>query len=163
MDEELLVRKIRDGTVIDHIPAGNALNVIKILGVAGEDGSRLSIIMNTESSKLGKKDIVKIEGRELTMDEVNIIALIAPNATINIIRGYKVVSKKTVSIPDTVEGVVKCANPNCITNLSREKVIPKFNVVSKEPLLLKCIYCERYTTREDILKQFIIGGGVAED
>ena len=157
MDKGLLVRKIRDGTVIDHIPPGNALNVIRILGIAGEDGSRLSIIMNTDSSKLGKKDIVKIEGRELTMDEVDIIALIAPTATINIIRDYEVVSKKDVSIPDTVEGVVKCANPNCISNAGREKAIPKFKVVSKDPLILKCIYCERYTTREDILRQFIAG------
>lgn len=156
MDEGLLVRKIRDGTVIDHIPAGNALNVIRILGIAGNSGSRLSIIMNTDSSKLGKKDIVKIEGRELTMDEVDIISLIAPTATINIVRDYKVVKKEKVSIPDIIEDVIRCANPSCITNLEREKIKPRFKVVSKDPLLLKCVYCERYTTREDILRQFII-------
>lgn len=160
VDRGLLVRRIRDGTVIDHIPAGNALNVIKILGIDGDEGIRLAIIMNTDSSKLGKKDIVKIEGRELTMDEVSIIALIAPTATINIIREYRVYRKEKVDVPDTVEGIIRCSNPNCISNQDRETAKPKFRVLSKEPLLLECVYCERYTTRDDILRQFVSRSGV---
>ena len=154
MSEKLLVRKIKDGTVIDHIPSGNALRVLKVLGISGEEGMRISIVMNTDSGKLGKKDIIKIEGRELNIKEVNIIALIAPTATINIIRNYRVVSKENVEIPDYIEDIVKCANPNCITN--RESGLKsRFETISKDPLLLKCVYCDRYTTLEDIYRQFI--------
>lgn len=154
MEEELLVRKIRSGTVIDHISAGNALNVLKILGIKGSEGYRVAIVMNVESKKLGLKDIVKVEGRELAPKEVNMIALIAPKATINIIRDYKVVKKVRVKLPKIINGIVKCSNPNCITNRPREYVKPRFKVVSEEPLILQCLYCERYTTKEDIVKQF---------
>ncbi len=154
MSRELIVRKIKHGTVIDHIPAGNALNVLRILGIRGDEGFRIAVVMNVESRKLGRKDIVKIEGRELVSEEVSIIALIAPTATINIIRNYEVVHKERVKLPDTIEGIVRCSNPNCITNQPRESARPKFRVVSRDPLLLQCTYCERYTTKEDILKQF---------
>lgn len=149
-----MVRKIRNGTVIDHISAGNALNVLKILGIRGSEGYRVAIVMNVESKKLGLKDIVKVEGRELAPKEVNMIALIAPKATINIIRDYKVVKKVRVKLPRIIDGIVKCSNPNCITNRPREHVKPRFKVVSEEPLILQCLYCERYTTREDVVKQF---------
>ena len=154
MSEKLLVRKIRNGTVIDHIPSGNALRVLKVLGITGEEGMRISIVMNTDSGKLGKKDIIKIEGRELNIKEVNIIALIAPTATINIIRNYRVVSKESVEIPDYIKDIVKCANPNCITN-QEDDLKPRFETISKNPLLLRCVYCDRYTTLEDIYRQFI--------
>jgi len=154
MGEKLLVRKIKDGTVIDHIPSGNALRVLKVLGISGEEGMRISIVMNTDSGKLGKKDIIKIEGKELNIKEVNIIALIAPTATINIIRNYRVVSKENVEIPDYIEDIVKCANPNCITNRESD-LKSRFETISKNPLLLKCVYCDRYTTLEDIYRQFI--------
>lgn len=157
MSSGLLVQKIRDGTVIDHIPAGSALDVLKILGVDFKGGNRIAIIMNTDSDKYGKKDIVKIEGKELTMEEVNIISLIAPHATINIIRGFRVVRKEKVSIPDFIENIIRCSNPNCISNIDRETATPKFDVVSKSPLLLRCRYCERNTDREDILRQFTEG------
>ena len=154
MSRELIVRKIKHGTVIDHIPAGNALNVLKILGIRGDEGFRVAIIMNVESKKLGRKDIVKVEGRELNPEEVNKIALIAPTATINIVRDYKVVVKLKVKIPDVIEGIVRCVNPNCITNSEREPIKPKFRVVSRDPVKLQCVYCGRYLTREDIAKQF---------
>jgi len=154
MSEKLLVRKIKDGTVIDHIPAGNALNVLKVLGITGKEGFRISIVMNTDSVKLGKKDIIKIEGREVNMDEVNIIALIAPTATINIIREYKVAKKEKVKVPEHIEGIIRCANPNCITNLEKD-LKTRFKVVSRKPLILKCLYCDRYTTLEDLYRQFI--------
>ncbi|RLE89720.1 MAG: aspartate carbamoyltransferase regulatory subunit [Thermoprotei archaeon] len=154
MKRELIVRKIEHGTVIDHIPAGNALNVLRILGIRGNEGFRVAVVMNVESRKLGRKDIVKIEGRELASEEVSIIALIAPTATINIIRNYEVVYKERVKLPDIIEGIVRCSNPNCITNQPKEGARPKFRVVSRDPLLLQCTYCERYTTKEDILKQF---------
>lgn len=154
MSQELLVRKIKDGTVIDHIPAGMALHVLRILRITGKEGNRISIVINTDSRKLRLKDIVKIEGRELSAEEVNTIALIAPTATINIIRNYEVVMKYKVEVPPFIEGIVKCSNPNCITNQDREGAVAKFEVRCREPLILKCVYCERYTTRDDIIKQF---------
>ena len=109
--------------------------------------------MNVPSKRMGKKDIVKIEGRELKAEEVDKIALIAPNATINIIRDYKVVDKKRVQLPKVIKNIVRCANPACISN-SNEPVQPTFYVESQEPLYLKCHYCGYLMERDEILKQF---------
>ncbi|MDM7913205.1 MAG: aspartate carbamoyltransferase regulatory subunit, partial [Methanotrichaceae archaeon] len=109
---ELRVKPIKNGTVIDHIAGGQALNVLKILGISGTTDATVSVVMNVESKKLGKKDIVKVEDRELKEEEVNKIALIAPAATINIIRDYSVVEKRTVDLPDEIVGVVRCQNPS---------------------------------------------------
>jgi aspartate carbamoyltransferase regulatory subunit len=153
VEKELRVSKIKDGTVIDHITAGYALAVLRIIGLTGREGNIISILMNVPSQKLGKKDIVKVENRELKEDEVHKIALIAPNATINIIRNYEVVEKNKVKLPKIIKGVIKCANSTCITN-SGEPVQPTFIVESVEPLKLRCHYCRIVMTREDIIKQF---------
>ncbi len=150
VEKQLIVTKIKNGTVIDHIPAGMSLHVLNILGITGREGYRIALVMNVESSKIGKKDIIKIENRELDSKEVNKIALIAPTATINIIRNYEVVSKVKVELQDVIEGIVKCPNPNCITNQSREPIKPKFIVVQKVPIKLKCVYCGRYITKDEI-------------
>lgn len=152
MSGELVVRRISDGTVIDHIPAGRALRVLSILGITGEEGYMVSLVMNVYSNKLGKKDIVKVEGRELSGEEVNKIALIAPTATINIIRDYDVVEKRKVKLPEKVD-IVRCVNPNCVTNAPREAVRPVFRVLSREPLKLVCEYCGEYLTEEDVIAQ----------
>lgn len=149
-EKELRVRKIQDGTVIDHISAGTALEVVKILGLTGKEGSTISILINTPSSKLVKKDVVKIEGRELDTKEVDKIALISPRATINIIRNYEVVEKQRVSLPPIINGFPRCVNPNCIIN-SREPALPSFYVVSKEPVRIRCRYCNVIMELEDIL------------
>ena len=154
LSEELVVRKIKDGTVIDHIPAGQALNVLRIMGIKGFEGNRIAIVMNVESRKIGKKDIVKIENREIAPEEINKIALIAPNATINIIRDYKVIKKEKVVLPEKIKNIVKCINPTCITNQERESIVSSFRLVSKNPIILLCEYCERYLLQEDIIKQF---------
>jgi len=152
----LRVAKIREGTVIDHISAGNALVVLRILGITGREGFIVSVAMNVPSKKLGRKDIVKIEGRELSREEVDKIALIAPRATINIIRDYKVVRKHRVRLPKVIKNIVRCINPACITN-EREPVEPKFYVVSEEPLRLKCHYCGRIMEWPDILASLYEG------
>ena len=149
----LRVSKIKDGTVIDHITSGHALDVVKILGITGKSGNIVTIAMNVPSKRMGKKDIIKIEGRELKAEEVDKIALIAPNATINIIRDYKVVDKKRVQLPKVIKNIVRCANPACISN-SNEPVQPTFYVESQEPLYLKCHYCGYLMERDEILKQF---------
>ncbi|MEM1767462.1 MAG: aspartate carbamoyltransferase regulatory subunit [Candidatus Bathyarchaeia archaeon] len=98
----LYVSKIRNGTVIDHITGGHALDVIKILGITGRENRIITIAMNVPSKRYGVKDIVKIEGRELNPQEVHKIALLAPHSTIKIIRDYNVVEKIIVKLPSVI-------------------------------------------------------------
>ena len=149
LKKEMRVRPIKHGTVIDHITAGQALNVLKILGISGTTTAVVSVAMNVPSGVLEKKDIVKIEDRELKEEEVDRISLIAPDATINIIRDFEVIGKHRVELPENLEGVMKCDNPNCISN-TIEPVISKFTV-NKKPVELRCIYCDH-----------VISEGIAE-
>jgi len=151
--EELRIRKIAEGTVIDHIPAGYALAVLRILGITGREGTEVSVAMNVSSSKLGRKDIVKIERKELRPQELDKIALVAPRATINIIKGFTVHEKQRVKLPQSIVNVVRCANPACVSN-SREPIQPTFHVRSDDPLLLECHYCHRVMEKDDVIKQF---------
>ncbi len=151
--QELYVKKIRNGTVIDHISAGHALDVLKILGISGHEGNIVSIALNVASKAQGKKDIVKVESRELEPGEVDKIALIAPSATINIIRDYEVAEKTRVKLPGTIGGIVRCANPSCVSNAG-EPVAPRFKVEKEDPLRLRCFYCARIMEKPDVLKQF---------
>ncbi|MCK4937410.1 MAG: aspartate carbamoyltransferase regulatory subunit [Methanosarcinales archaeon] len=144
LGKELRVHPIRDGTVIDHINAGQAMNVLKILGITGSSSAVISVAMNVSSKDIEFKDIVKIEGRELKDKEVDKISLISPNATINIIRDFGVAGKHRVKLPEMVESMVRCANPNCISN-TNEPVTSKFEVKS-DPIRLRCIYCEHVIT-----------------
>src|SRR5512136_1094538 len=139
--KELKVTPIKDGTVIDHITPGHALKVLHVLKIPETTSSVVSILMNVNGKK-GKKDIVKIENRELDPKELDKIALIAPKATINIIREYEVVKKHIVELPNEVVGLTKCSNPTCISN-THEPVESRFHVVSRDPLRIKCYYCER--------------------
>ncbi len=149
IEKEMRVRRIEHGTVIDHITAGQALNVLRILGVSGTTSAVVSVAMNVPSGAIGSKDIVKVEDRELEEEEVDRISLIAPNATINIIRDFEVIEKYRVDLPERIDGVVKCSNPNCISN-TNEPVISKF-LVNKKPVELRCIYCDH-----------VISEGIAE-
>jgi len=153
IETELRVSKIRNGTVIDHITSGHALDVVRILGITGKEEGPITVAINVPSKTLKRKDIVKIEGRELKPQEVHKIALIAPHASINIIRDYKVVRKEEVKLPKTIDNIIKCANPACISN-SNEPVKTKFYVESEEPLLLKCHYCGYIVEKKDVLQQF---------
>lgn len=146
--KELQVSAIENGTVIDHIPADKLFDVINVLGIAKMENA-MAFGTNLRSSKLGKKAIVKIWDKFLEDDEVNKLALVAPSAKINIIRGYEVVEKKTVNVPDRVESIVKCMNPKCITN--HEYVPTKFDVVNTSPIVLKCHYCEKLTDEKHIV------------
>lgn len=148
---ELKVKPIENGTVIDHIPANKALQVLKILGLPKE-GTNVTLAMNVHS-KLGFKDIVKFENRELEHDEIDKISLIAPNATINIIRDYEIVSKNQVRLVEQLDGIVKCTNPKCISNTS-EPLESKFYLVESDPITLRCHYCERLVQADEVSKQF---------
>ena len=149
----LRVSKIKEGTVIDHITGGHALDVIKILGIKGRAEGVVTVAMNVPSKRHGTKDVVKVEGRELNPKEVDKIALLAPHATINIIRDYKVAEKERVKLPKVIRGIVKCANPACISN-SSEPVQSTFYVEKEDPLRLRCHYCGYIMEKQDVLKQF---------
>ena len=151
MKKELKIPRIKNGTVIDHITAGNAVKVLHILGIPRSTSSVVSVAINVKS-KLGKKDIVKVENRELDPQEVDKIALIAPKATINIIRDYDVAKKHKVELPDEIIGIVSCSNPTCVSN-AREPVKSRFRVIKKDPPRIKCYYCEREP--EDIADRII--------
>lgn len=145
--KELNISAIKDGTAIDHIPADSTFKVANILDLKNVK-SVISVATNLTSKEMGKKGIVKIGGKYLTQEEVNKIAIVAPQATVNIIEDYEVKKKLNVSIPDIINRIIRCSNPNCVTNV--EKTETRFYVLNKEPLNIKCHYCERYMNREDI-------------
>ncbi|MGE5575332.1 MAG: aspartate carbamoyltransferase regulatory subunit [Ignavibacteria bacterium] len=151
-DKELRVSKIKNGTVIDHIRGGFALDVVKILGITGKEKRVMTIAINVPSKRFGAKDIVKIEGKALSPQEVNKIAVVAPHASINIIHDYSVAEKLEVKLPVVIEGIVKCANPCCITNAD-EPVVSKFQIRQEDPLMLKCSYCGFTIEQSDVLGQ----------
>ncbi len=153
--DELRVAKIPNGTVIDHIPRGRALHVFRILGLTGEEGHVIAILMNVESKKLGKKDLLKIEGREVDPKEAQLISLVAPEASLNIITDYKVTRKVKLYPPKVVEGLVKCQNPACISNSELEPIIPKLEVISTKPVALRCIYCGTRMQGEEIIAHLV--------
>ncbi len=139
---ELMVRRIHEGTVIDHIDEGKGLQVLSALGIDGKDGNVITIALNVPSAKFKKKDIIKVENKFLKDDDTNKLAVIAPKATVNIIKDYKLVEKRRVSLPNEIDRIFRCSNPECITN-STEHIESIMDVVNKEGLVLKCRYCSR--------------------
>ncbi|MFL6330356.1 MAG: aspartate carbamoyltransferase regulatory subunit [Nitrososphaeraceae archaeon] len=147
---QLLVRRIRDGTVIDHIESAKALFVLRALNITGKEGNVITVALNVPSSKHHKKDIIKVENRFLETHETNKLALISPHATINIIKGYKLVEKRKIQLPDSIIGIFRCPNLKCITN-SDEDIIPIINIIDKEKIILKCRYCARTLTIDELV------------
>lgn len=146
-DKELKVSAIEEGTVIDHIPCENTFRIVRVLNLENID-SVVTLGINFKSRRMGKKGIIKIGGRFLSREETNKIALLAPDAVLNIIRNYKVTEKIRPEIPDAISGIVKCANPNCVTN--HGEAAQRFQVISRKPLSLRCVYCERTTGKGEI-------------
>ncbi|HYX54559.1 MAG TPA: aspartate carbamoyltransferase regulatory subunit [Nitrososphaeraceae archaeon] len=147
---QLLVRRIKDGTVIDHIESGKALLVLRTLDITGEEGNVITVALNVPSSKHNKKDIIKVENRFLEENETNKLALIAPHATINIIKDYKLIEKRKIQLPDSITGVFKCTNLKCVTN-SDEYIKPVINIIDKEKVILRCRYCFRTLTINELV------------
>ena len=143
------VYAIERGTVIDHIPSPKAMKVVEILGVQQE--GILTVGINFKSDRLESKDIVKVENLKLTTQVTDRLALVAPTATINIIEGGKVTEKRPIQVPKEFKGMLKCPNPNCITNL--EEVTTHFLREGKEDKpIVRCKYCERrYKNPEDLV------------
>ncbi len=145
--KEFVVSAIENGTVIDHIPAQSVFQVIHILNL-DKYGNQILFGTNLDSNKYGKKGIIKVTNKYFKPVEINKIALVAPTATLIIIKDFRVIEKKKVEIPDTIETFVQCVNPNCITN--HEDVPTKFKVLDKVDSRLKCTYCEKITEKKNM-------------
>ena len=143
--KQLSVSAIKNGTVIDHIPAKNLFKVISILGLDKFD-HQITFGTNLRSNKLGQKAIIKVAEKTFRGNEVNRIALVAPEARLSEIKDYEVVNKYIVKVPSEIIGIAKCVNPKCITN--NEEVTTKFIVLTKGEIALKCHYCEKITDQE---------------
>ena len=141
----LVVSAIENGTVIDHIPSNRLFEVISILRLETIT-TQVTFCNNLDSKTLGKKAIIKISDKFFKQDEINKIAILVPQAKLNVIRDYQVVEKKKVALPDEITGITKCFNPVCITN--HQDVLQKFKVVANNPTMLQCFYCEKITDEE---------------
>lgn len=139
------VEAIAHGSVVDHIPGSATLKVAQLLAGA-ED--QVFVGMNLRSSRSGRKGVVKIANRELDQRQLSWLALIAPEATVSIIRDYEVVRKFAVPAPDRFENVARCSNPNCVT--SHERWPTRFLVVGRQPLTVRCHFCERSFAAADL-------------
>lgn len=144
-DKILEVRAIENGTVIDHIPADSLFKVINILDLNSME-EMITFGTNLDSKQHGKKAIIKLSGVFFKDSDINKIALVAPQAKLNVIRNFEVTEKKIVKVPDEVRKIVKCVNPKCITN--HESVEQYFKVINKEKIQLRCHYCEKITDQE---------------
>lgn len=139
-EKTLKVQKIEEGTVIDHIAAGKSWEVIRLLGL-DDFPETITLLSNVSSKNMGKKDVIKVENKELMKEDVNKIALVSPRASVNLIKGFEVIDKHNVSLPREIVNILKCTNPVCVTLV--EPIKSRFAVEEQEPLRLRCTYCER--------------------
>ena len=144
---ERQVAAIKNGTVIDHIPAEKTYQVVNLLQLQTLD-TPVTIGYNYPSQKIGRKGIIKVSDKFFTDEEISRLSVVAPNVVLNVIKDYEVVEKKTVTTPDELRGIVKCNNPKCITN--NEPMQTVFNVVDKVHGILKCHYCDKEQQIEDV-------------
>lgn len=144
--KELAVAALRNGTVIDRIPSSALFQAVRLLGLE-KSNCHVTIGNNLDSDKIGKKGIIKIADTEFPESVLNRIALIAPCAVVNTIRDFEVVEKRPVRLPDTVIGIVKCDNPKCISN--NEPMHTKFEVINRDPVAIRCHYCNHTVEGKD--------------
>lgn len=142
----LTITSIRNGIVIDHIRAGLGIRMFYQLGL-DKAGYSVALIMNAASTRMGRKDIIKIENN-VDID-ITVLALIDPNVTINVIEDERIVRKVKPQLPERVENIITCKNPRCITSV--EKYIPQvFTLVNGELGEYRCQYCDEiYTVGKD--------------
>ena len=135
----MIIGQIKDGIVLDHITAGNSMNIYHVLNLDKLDSS-VALIKNADSEKMGKKDIIKI-GTLMDID-LDILGYLDPGITVNIIRDGKVAERRHVALPERVVGVIKCKNPRCITSVERE-IVHEFKLTDPVKKVYRCIYCEQ--------------------
>jgi len=155
MSEMRRVTAIRNGTVIDHIPTGRAMQVIKILGIDTTRATPISLVMNVPSDKLGRKDVLKIEDRELNQEDLDRLALISPAASIAIIRNHAVAEKMNVDLSDDLVNIARCSFSNCITKNNREPLPQRLRVVEHDPIEVRCYYCGRSQDIDELIENII--------
>jgi len=142
------VRAIENGTVIDHIPSDQLFKIIRIMQL-DRAPQRITFGMNLESKRMGSKAIIKIADRYCQDKEINRIALFAPMAMVNTIKDFEVIEKRKVTVPEHIDGFVRCANPKCITN--NEPVRTAFDVMNHDgQISLRCRYCEKVTPQSQM-------------
>ena len=134
----LNISGLKEGFVLDHITAGRSMDIYFKLGLDKLD-CQVAIIKNARSSKMGRKDIIKIDG-EMELDW-DLIGYVDPSITVNIIRDGKLVEKRTLKLPERIRGVLKCKNPRCITSTERE-LPQEFVLTDRERRVYRCLYCE---------------------
>jgi len=155
MSEMRRVTAIRNGTVVDHIPSGYAMQVISILRINTDRATPVSLVMNVPSDKLGRKDVLKIEDRELDQEDLDRLALIAPVASIAIIRNHAVAEKMKVELADDLVNIAKCSFSNCITKSPREPLPQRMKVISRDPLEVRCYYCGKGQEIDELIGNII--------
>ena len=134
----LNISGINEGYVIDHIQAGRSMEIYRYLQL-GKLDCQVAIIKNASSNKMGKKDIIKVQG-EMNLD-LDILGFIDSNITVNIIKDGVIVEKKNLTTPPTVTNVIRCKNPRCITSVEQE-LDHVFKLTDPEKRIYRCIYCE---------------------
>jgi aspartate carbamoyltransferase regulatory subunit len=146
--KELVVSSLENGTVLDHIPAENVYKAIDLLNLRGVE-SQITVGINLASKLYGRKGIIKIADRFFEDDELNRLALIAPKATVNVIRDFKVVEKKQITMPKEIIGMAKCMNPKCVTN--HQPIKTRFTTIAKgDEISLLCHFCEKVSDTKGI-------------
>lgn len=145
---KLRVNAIKNGSVIDHIPVAHLFKVVRLLHL-DQLTVPITIGQNLKSEKIGQKGIIKIEDKYFTQEELNRLALIAPEIVVNIIKDYEVVEKKSVDLPDDIVGLVRCPNPKCITN--NEPMLSAMRLLDRTNEVLQCEYCNRKVHRSEIV------------
>ena len=147
--KELVVTACENGTVLDHIPADKVYKALDILNLKGVE-NQITIGINLSSRAQGKKGIIKIADKFFEDEELNKLALIAPKATVNVIRNFEVVEKKTLTMPEEIVGIAKCMNPKCITN--HQPIKTRFTTIDNgNEISLLCHYCEKISDTRGIL------------
>lgn len=137
---EMFVRALKNGTVIDHIPSDKLFAVVSLLHL-DKLKNRIIIGFNLNSEKIGKKSIIKVSDKYFSSEELNQLSVLAPNVTLNIIKEYEIIEKYKVEMPDELNGIIKCANPKCITN--NEPMTTHFKIIDKQKGIIRCLYCEK--------------------
>ena len=137
---EMFVRALKNGTVIDHIPSDKLFAVVSLLHL-DKLKNRIIIGFNLNSEKIGKKSIIKVSDKYFSSEELNQLSVLAPNVTLNIIKEYEIIEKYKVEMPDELNGIIKCANPKCITN--NEPMTTRLKIIDKQKGIIRCLYCEK--------------------
>ena len=147
----LMVEAIANGTVIDHIAPGQAMNILRLFNFLGKH-NHITVGFNLRSGELGSKDIIKIADVTFSPSETEQLAILAPNATINNIKDYKVIDKYNLRLPLESVGAFSCPNSNCVTHMEKAAT-PRFKIFKQgDQVMMRCHYCERVFTREVILE-----------